>query len=92
MFWNRKKKLPMGSKTQGGLDRFKFKASYNQIDKLFYISLTDRQEPFLTQRLNITTEEFKNILDGMVIAYEDVIHGNTDYRIPDNKKKYQNIP
>lgn len=73
-FFNKKKKLPMGTKEQGGPERFKFKAAYNNIDKKFYISLTDRKDPWLTQRLNISTEEFRQIIEGMVIAYEDVIY------------------
>jgi hypothetical protein len=68
--FNRKKKIPMGTKEQGGLETFKFKSAYNNLEKKFYISLTSRKT-FHTARLNISQDEFKHILDNMVVAWED---------------------
>ena len=73
----------MGSKEQGGLDRFKFKAAYNNLDKKFYISITDRKDPWLTQRINLDTEEFRHILNGMIVAYEDVIYPGFRSKLPE---------
>jgi len=74
-FWNRNKnkKLPMGTKEQGGLETFKFKSYYNLLDDKFFISLTSRKS-FHTARLNLTAEEYANILNNMVKAYERVIY------------------
>lgn len=79
----KKNKLPEGTKEQGGLETFKHKASYNGLEEKFFISLTSRKT-FHTARLNLSAEEFKHILDGMVISYENVVY-------PDNANRSDDV-
>ena len=74
-FWNRKKKLPMGTKEQGGPETFKFNTAWNNIDKKFFISLISRKS-YHTARLNLTTEEYAVILNRMVAVYEMQVQQN----------------
>ena len=102
-FWNRKKKLPMGTKEQGGPETFKIKTSYNPTEERFFISLTSRKT-FHTARMNLTAEEFKVILDRMVSAYENVVYANNSNTSSDvdnfrhlidpydEMKGYSNVP
>ena len=71
-----KKKLPEGTKEQGGLETFKFRSAWNDLEKGFYIRLTSRKTLHTARLQKLTVEEYKEIIESMVRAYEDKIRND----------------
>jgi len=86
-----KKKLPEGTKEQGGLETFKFRSSYNNIDKKYYISLTSRKT-FHTARLNLDREDYQEIVRKMNIELEKDYDGPLKGLRHKSEVEYRNIP
>jgi len=91
MFKLGKKKLPEGTKEQGGLETFKFRSSYNNIDKKYYISLTSRKT-FHTARLNLDKEDYERIVKNMNIELEKDYDGPLKGLRHKSEVEYRNIP
>lgn len=72
--FGRNKKLPEGTKEQGDLSRFKFRSGYNAQEGGFYIRLTSYNTLHTARLQNLSAEQYKEIIEGMVKAYEDVIY------------------
>jgi len=85
------KKLPEGTKEQGGLETFKFRSSYNNIDKKYYISLTSRKT-FHTARLNLDREDYQEIVRKMNIELEKDYDGPLKGLRHKSEVEYRNIP
>jgi len=88
MFKSKENKLPEGTKEQGGLETFKFRSSYNNIDKKYYISLTSRKT-FHTARLNLDPEDYREIVRKMNIEAEKDYDGPPRHK---SEMEYRNIP
>jgi hypothetical protein len=85
------KKLPEGTKEQGGLETFKFKSSYNSLDKKYYISLTSRKT-FHTARLNLDKQDYEKIVKNMNIELEKDYDGPLKGLRHKSEVEYRNIP